>query len=119
MYMYMYWYIKIVNLGYLLVNHFHFSHKLFSLTQNFSPEANFDYIITALGYTANELQGGRGTSSFETSAGTAGMVAVDEGVVRSLVSQVKEVLSHLGDGFIRVRSSWIPLCHQYLHSVLL
>ena len=74
-----------------------------SLTKTFSPEANFDYIMSALGYSSpGDVS--KSTAAAVSSSSSAGpSAAVDEGVLVSLISQVKEVLSHLGDGFIRVR----------------
>ena len=64
-------------------------------TLHFSPETNFDYILTALGYSyPSEVPS-------LSMAASVGPTAVE---LMSLISQVKEVLSHLGDGFIRV--SW-------------
>ena len=75
----------------------------------FSPAANLDYILTALGYIANESSDA-GTSSFGTSKATPTGSALDEGVIQSLVSQVKEVLSHLGEGFIKVSGCGHNIC---------
>ena len=82
----------------VLTNNYVHAIASISSTLHFSPETNFDYILTALGYSyPSEVP----SSSM---AASVGPTAIDEGVLMSLISQVKEVLSHLGDGFIRV--SW-------------
>ena len=68
-------------------------------TNTYSPETNFDYILSALGFSSP----GDVPKSTTAASASVGSSAVDEGVLLSLISQVKEVLSHLGDGFIRVR----------------
>ena len=78
------------------------------LNHHSSPAANLDYILTALGYTDNETSDTGTSSLYGAGKATPTSSALDDGVVQSLVSQVKEVLSHLGEGFIKVG---VVTCH--------